>query len=397
MKKLYKIPFQILNVKKPIFSISLKGHQLSILTLTITFLIIWQTGVGSLVDTEPPTFSCPGDLFVQCSDPTPYPSYAAFLAAGGTASDDCGIDDESFSWVSDLSDNNTCPEVIIRTYRIEDLCGNEATCEQTITVNDVNVEAYVYLEGALIDQDGTETYSLPMRTSLNNMKALPGQTYVKIFGNNVYTLPGQPYSGAPWSYSGNEGEYFDSYGDPDPGTANYDPDVVDWVLVSLRDAPDGNPMCMKAALLDKFGHIEFVNGGFDCCDLDLSSSYYMVIEHRNHLIIMSKNPIPIIGCTITYDFRCTDSYAYHEYYHYVGQKEILPGVFAMFAGNGNQAGACTSDTDINADDRTYWESQNGTVGQYRISDYNLNGDCNVNDRTTWEFNMGKFSTVPRNY
>lgn len=42
----------------------------------------------------------------------------------------------SFTHIGDVSDENTCPETITRTYQIADLCGNEATCEQTITVND---------------------------------------------------------------------------------------------------------------------------------------------------------------------------------------------------------------------------------------------------------------------
>jgi hypothetical protein len=78
------------------------------------------------------------------------------------------------------------------------------------------------------------------------------------------------------------------------------------------------------------------------------------------------------------------------------QKEILPGVFAMLGGNGNQALNAQADTDINFDDRTYWEGQNGDFGLYRIGDYNLNGDVNFNDRRVWEINNGKFTSVPRN-
>jgi hypothetical protein len=77
------------------------------------------------------------------------------------------------------------------------------------------------------------------------------------------------------------------------------------------------------------------------------------------------------------------------------QKLILPGKFAMFAGNGNQTLSNQSDTDINFDDRTYWEGQNGDFGEYRIGDYNLNGDTNFHDRVVWERNNGKFTSVPR--
>ena len=89
-------------------------------------------------DTIPPTISCPGDLAAQC-DISEVPAYAvldSFLAAGGTVDDNCSIDSMSFSLVSEVSDGLTCPETITRTYSIADMCGNTATCTQTIVVND---------------------------------------------------------------------------------------------------------------------------------------------------------------------------------------------------------------------------------------------------------------------
>ena len=40
------------------------------------------------------------------------------------------------SLLSDVSDGNTCPEVITRTYSITDDCGNAITVTQTITIDD---------------------------------------------------------------------------------------------------------------------------------------------------------------------------------------------------------------------------------------------------------------------
>ena len=56
------------------------------------------------------------------------------------------------------------------------------------------------------------------------------------------------------------------------------------------------------------------------------------------------------------------------------EKEIITGKFALFAANGEKTGSLNSDTDINFEDRSYWESQNGAVGFYLIADYNLKGD-----------------------
>lgn len=261
--------------------------------------------------------------------------------------------------------------------------------------DEINVITWVYLEGAAIDAQGIQTCTLPMRTALNNLHLLPGQTYQQFFQGIVYSTPGQPYSSAPWQYNGTEGDAYDSNGDAGAGDAGYPATVVDWVLVSLRYAPDGSPLCRKAALLHSDGHVEFVNGGFACIDLDFNIAYYLVIEHRNHLLVMSDTAISVVNGTITYDFRHTQSYIYDLFgFGGSGQKELLPGVFAMYAGNGDQVLTPCSVIDINFDDRALREGQNGNAGRYNCGDYNLNGDCNYNDRTNWECNNGKFSTVP---
>ena len=107
-------------------------------------------------------------------------------------------------------------------------------------------------------------------------------------------------------------------------------------------------------------------------------------------------PIDLNNSTITYDFRLQQSYLDDPFgFGAFAQKEIQPGVFAMFAGNGDQTTSPQSDTDINFDDRTFWEGENGDIGEYRFGDYNLNGDTNFNDRLTWERNNGNFTSVPR--
>jgi len=260
----------------------------------------------------------------------------------------------------------------------------------------VNVVTWVYLEGALLNPGGTQAYSLPMRTDLNGIRSLPGQAYVCFMGDTVYAPAGQPFNVIPWFYNGNEGAAYDSYGNPTPGTANYPSTVIDWVLVSIRLTPDGDPVDRKAALLHADGRVEFVNGGFN--GVPAGNSVYLLIEHRNHLIIMTPEPVPIIDGTLTYDFRNAQSYIFDPFgFGGAGQKELLPdlpGVYAMFAGNGCQGLCNYSDSDVNYDDRCCWEHLNTTTGSYVIGDYNMNGDCNFNDRINWEFNNSEFTTVP---
>ncbi|MBK8966930.1 MAG: HYR domain-containing protein [Lewinellaceae bacterium] len=96
-------------------------------------------------DMEAPELTCPANLTATCSitEQPAYADLAAFETAGGEADDNCGIDALSFTLFSEISDNNTCPEVITRTYRIADLCGNTAACEQTITIDDEEIPELV--------------------------------------------------------------------------------------------------------------------------------------------------------------------------------------------------------------------------------------------------------------
>jgi hypothetical protein len=281
---------------------------------------------------------------------------------------------------------------------------NPTLCDTTIVVitvlppGCVILHAFVYLEGAAISSNGEFSYSLPMRTTLNDVQVLPGQCYEDPFFGNMYTPAGQPYNIAPWFYNGTEGNNFDSGGDPMQGDAGYPPTVVDWVVVSLRDTPEGTggPICQTAACLHQDGTIEMIDS-FACCGLNLQIPYYIVIEHRNHLIIMSDEPVLVDNDTLTFDFRSQQSYINDpgQTGIFGGQKEILSGVFAMYAGNGDQAPLPQADTDINFDDRTFWEMNSGIPGAYKIADYNLNSDTNFNDRVLWEKNNGIFTSVPR--
>lgn len=79
-----------------------------------------------------PTISCPANLNFTCASAVPAPNVNQF-----TASDNCtGAVTKSF--VSDIISNQICANkyTITRTYRATDICGNSATCAQTITIND---------------------------------------------------------------------------------------------------------------------------------------------------------------------------------------------------------------------------------------------------------------------
>ncbi len=89
-----------------------------------------HTQTVTVTDNTNPSITCPANVTVECRADIPSPDTSAV-----TATDLCGIVTKVF--VSDVSDGNTCPEVITRTYRATDDCGNSATCTQTITIDDI--------------------------------------------------------------------------------------------------------------------------------------------------------------------------------------------------------------------------------------------------------------------
>ncbi len=113
----------------------------------------------TVLDEEAPGLTCPGDIAgLSCIEslPAPYADYDAFVAAGGIAVDNQGIDEESFMLVSSVTDEHSCPETITRVYQIADNDGNLASCTQTITVDDNTNPQFVLVPADVtVECDGT--------------------------------------------------------------------------------------------------------------------------------------------------------------------------------------------------------------------------------------------------
>jgi len=255
-------------------------------------------------------------------------------------------------------------------YRVCDNGTPQACSEETvhITVEQpcIDVQLYVWMEGAY------DTNIAMMHTQLNtSRKMLPGQS--------LSTQTGQPYNIAPWNYVGTEGETWTD--------ADYTADVVDWVLVSFRTGLAKNTEIQaQAALLLEDGAVEFVT---DCPLLDGISPLYVVIEHRNHIGVMTPTPVLVQNGTLVHDFRATDSFRDATSF---GQKELLPGIWVMFGGDGAQIPDIAS-YDINGTDKSIWSTDNGVFGRYMLADYNMDGDISGLDKIIWAANNGISSRV----
>jgi hypothetical protein len=167
----------------------------------------------------------------------------------------------------------------------------------------------------------------------------------------------------------------------------YPADVVDWVLVSLRtDSLTTTPTFRAAGLLHDDGTITFVSPCFTVAN----GSYYILVEHRNHMGAMSHQKINITSGTITYDFTASESYVETNPPSF-GQK--LKGTkYVMYTGDCKKA-TVNDNYDINAADSNFWKVLSGTFDIYLLGDYNFDADVNNADNVLWKSNNGRFSGV----
>jgi len=216
-----------------------------------------------------------------------------------------------------------------------------------------------------------------MSTMLNQRGLLPGQTHVGPFG--ISTPAGQPYTAAPWNYNGTEGK----------PSMTYATTVVDWVLVSLRTDSllASSTVLRKAALLHDDGHITFT----DACYNLPTGTYFVVIEHRNHMGVMSGR-VNVQSNTVNFDFTQQDSYIITNPPSF-GQIQVN-GKWMMHAGDGKKD-TFTDNFDINFNDSQLWKSESGFFDRYLYGDFNMDADVNFLDSVIWKKNNGRYSVVPR--
>ncbi len=211
-------------------------------------------------DTEDPTITCPPDVEVYADEGE---VFATNVDLGTPVTgDNCGV----------ATVTNNAPEsypigVTTVTWTVTDICGNETTCEQTVTVlpqAQYELEVAVYLQGPYAG-------SGVMNTNLNNDV------------DNHVPLS-QPFGGSPWGYAGTE------------NVPSLDADVVDWMLVELR-TNETTMAFRKAGLLYNDGTLKV---SFDGMVTD-ATPYYVVLYARNHMPVMSQNTITIPSTGVELD------------------------------------------------------------------------------------------------
>ncbi len=327
----------------------------------------------SMIDEMLPSGTLVGDLEVLDTDYTDAAELQLVSGTGSTHNSFFYIQNNQLFTNSSLNANDSPLSIRLQA---TDCMG--ASVEKIFSIdivpNCTTVNLYVMMEGPYNLSSGN------MRTKLNAIRhLLPGQTPVSALVTP--TPAGQPYTTAPWNYNGNEGVNFND--------ADYSADVVDWVLISFRtDVTADSEVEKVAGLLYKNGRIDLLD---NCLRLQDGTNYYIVVEHRNHLPVMSHIPVSVSNGSLDYDFRIRDSY--HTMTAF-GAKEITSGVWAMYGGN-IRTNTADFGYEINGDDKTLWFQENGIFDKYSPSDMNLDGDINGADKTIWARNNGISSSVPK--
>jgi len=191
----------------------------------------------------------------------------------------------------------------------------------------------------------------------------------------------QPYSSSPWNYTGTESV-----------ASIPNANVVDWVLVELRDttqaeyASSETMIAQQVAFLLNDGTIVGLDGSsLLSFNHSINHSLFVVIWHRNHLGVMSANAVTETGGVYTYDFTTGSGQAYGTN----AQKNLGGGIYGIYAGDGDANGTVEV-----ADKNNIWSLQAGKKG-YWSGDFDMNGQVMNQDKNdVWLGNLNKQTQLP---
>ncbi|MBN1339613.1 MAG: hypothetical protein JXA03_09835 [Bacteroidales bacterium] len=244
-----------------------------------------------------------------------------------------------------------------------DVAGNESPLSDFVAVTPGSrvVSLKVFLEGPF---DGVDL----MNTNLN----LSGQMPLS-----------QPFFEYPWYYSGTESV-----------TIIPNNQVVDWILIEYRQtagnvtsATSNTRIGRKAGFILKDGSVVDTDGNSPLNFIhNVSDNLFVVVYHRNHLPVISANPVTLNNGAYNYDFASDPQQTYGGS---SAVHELVPGIWGLIAADGN------GDTQINnLDKNDVWSNQAGNSGYLR-GDFNLDTQVNNTDKNDlWNPNTGQGGQVP---
>ena len=247
--------------------------------------------------------------------------------------------------------------------RAIDNVGNEEALkligEDTISIrSDLLISPQVILQGAY------DTTSLLMTDLLRSSDLLPlTEPYTDMGLTHVGVSGGETVDAAVFAITGSNA-------------------IVDWVFLELRDKTDSDVVrATRAALLQRDGDVVDVDGISAVAFPQVpSEEYYLTIRHRNHIGVMTTNPIAVSTTEMTYDFTDDQSKTLGALN---GIADLGNGFYGMYSGD-HSANGQVQNTDV-----TTLVQVLGMAG-YLLGDLNLNGEIQNTDLQFWLVpNLGK--------
>jgi hypothetical protein len=220
----------------------------------------------------------------------------------------------------------------------------------------------VILSGKVFLQGAYNTATSAMNNTLNTTGILQANA------------ASQPYNITGFNYPGTE-----SVG---AGFFAAHSDIVDWVLLELRDAiVSPSIIARRAAFVRQNGSLVDIDGTSSVITFNNMDpgNYFVSIQHRNHLAVRTLAPVNFNTGSATYDFTNSLSNAYAGTVANTPVALINPGVFGLWAGNANED-ITVKMTGINFNNNDYLKllnvlgnSTNQQTNVYSRQDLNMDG------------------------
>ncbi len=172
------------------------------------------------------------------------------------------------------------------------------------------------------------------------------------------------------------------------GTGN---DIVDWVLVQLRNSSTGAVITTRAALIERDGDIVDIDGtntkqNYVNMAGEVAGSYFISIRHRNHLGIRTPGSLALSRTVTTpYNFSTGAAQALSSI-----QANLTGGVFGMYAGDANGNGRVSYTGGLgggNDENELLNVILLGNKNAPLVTVYNR-GDLNMNGRVSYTGGLG---------
>ena len=223
--------------------------------------------------------------------------------------------------------------------------------------SNITFNGKIFLEGAYNTSTGM------MNNTLNSLGILQANA------------TGQSYNTAVYNYAGTENvssTFFSSHAD-----------IVDWVLLELRDSASHSiVMGTRAAFVKQDGNLVDTDGVSSQITFNnvTLGKYFIVIHHRNHLGIRSSIPVDFTSGSGSYDFTTSANKTYQNQ-SYTSTVQI-GSVWAMRAGNANSNNSVKYNGPGNDQNQILNIKLSGSLGNI-LNDVYAPEDINMNGNVKW--------------